>query len=162
MQDDCKPLQWRVDKLYKLGAQRVHPRNRGDSGNLIFADVLAAEDASRKRQVLAELLDEDCYLARGRKLILAVGKPYLTIEYRSFPRVLGGIKRAAQERLLCDRVADPEPAKCFAHLVLLGDGEPLKVGKDQRLGRLDNVAHLRDDLLFFLPCNGHIDRKSVV
>src|SRR3989338_3763360 len=86
VQDYCKTLQRAVNKLYKLGAQCVHPRNRGDSGNLIFADVLAAKDATGKRQMLAELFDVYCKLARWRQLILAVGESNLAVEYRSFPR----------------------------------------------------------------------------
>src|SRR3989344_685595 len=97
MEHDRKPLQGRIDKLYKLRAQGVDAGDRRNSNHRFFVDILAAEDAAGKRKVLAKLFDKDRELARRRKFISAVGKRYLAVECRSVTLILCRIERAAQE-----------------------------------------------------------------
>src|SRR3989344_314075 len=163
MEHDRKPLQGRIDKLYKLRTERVDAGDSRNRGDLVFADILAAEDAAGKRKVLAKLFDKNRELAGRGELVLAclaggqaIGKSYFAIECRSITLVLCRIKRAAQQRFFCHRVADAERTERFAHLILLCNSEPFKVGKDQSLGRLCNVTHLCDYFFFLLSSYCHL------
>ena len=71
MEHDRKPLQGRIDKLYKLRAQGVDAGDRRNSNHRFFVDILAAEDAAGKRKVLAKLFDKNRELAGRGELVLA-------------------------------------------------------------------------------------------
>src|SRR3989344_4474575 len=166
MQYYRKTLERAVNKLYKLRTERVDAGDCRNRRNLIFADKLARKHASGKREVLAELFNEDRELAGGRQLIAVcivrrqVGGCICERDFSlQLPRLVFvpcRFERQVQQRFFCYHVAHPERAERFAHLVLFRDGKTFKAGKDQRLSRLGDCRDLCDRLFFFLPCNGHM------
>src|SRR3989338_5085210 len=165
MQYYRKTLERAVNKLYKLRTERVDAGDCRNRRNLIFADKLARKHASGKREVLAELFNEDRELAGGRQLIAVcivrrqvggcICERDFSLQLRRLVFVPCRFERQVEQRLFGYCVADSERTECFTHLVLLRDSEALKAGKDKRLSRLGNCRNLCDCFFFFLPCNGH-------
>src|SRR3989344_1002075 len=150
MQYYRKALERAVNKLYELRTKCLDAGDCRNRGNLTFADKLARKHASGEGEVLAELFDEKPQFSCRSKFVLTVHQGNLALELRPVRY------RFLQQGLFGYGIADAERTECFAHLVLLRDGEALKAGEDQRLGRLCNCRNLCDCLFFLLPCNGHM------